>query len=212
MTDSKHNVETERKFLLLGDVAEWSPFLTNEPAAWEMRQAYLALPSAAMDVEVRIRAARRVKYPVLQDASTEAWVDENGDPATVHRLGFKRDISTGGGGGLSRLEEEIDVDESEFKRLWRLTEGRRIRKTRVEYMVDIPDGGPRVVTVDDFSGHLKGLRLAEIEFGSWNDSSQFTPPGFLGIEVTHDRRYRNSALAIASGPPPDDAATSDNEL
>lgn len=206
----KRNVETERKFIVSGPLDELEAHLASNPAAWEMRQGYLALPHQPGESEIRLRWARAIEYPVDTDGGKHKPL--TGENATlVIRLGAKRDIATDGSGGLSRNEEEIDLDEADFNRLWLLTEGRRLRKTRVEYLVDLP-AGPRVITVDTFSGHLSGLRLAEIEFDTWDASREFEAPGFLGEDVTHDPRYRNAALALADTVPLNDASTPDADL
>ena len=209
----QRTVETERKFVVVGDIADGAPYICNDPAAWELRQAYLALPHGPGEAEIRLRAKRRIAYPLPVAGPAQPWCDENGEEvATTFQLGAKRDIPTDESGGLSRREEEVPLREADFNALWRLTEGRRLLKTRIEFLIDLPVGGPRVVTVDLFAGRLQGLRLAEIEFGDWTDSTAFRPPGFLGHEVTHDRRYRNAALALAERPPLDDLSTPDVDL
>ncbi|MCC7167912.1 MAG: CYTH domain-containing protein [Rhodospirillales bacterium] len=52
--------------------------------------------------------------------------------------------------------------------------------------------GPHVWEIDQFLGRHEGLYLAEIELGDPEES--FVRPDWLGPEVTHDPRYRNSAL------------------
>jgi CYTH domain-containing protein len=50
--------------------------------------------------------------------------------------------------------------------------------------------------VDVYEGALAGLITAEVEFSSEEASSAFAPPGWLGREVTGDKRYANRALAV----------------
>lgn len=47
--------------------------------------------------------------------------------------------------------------------------------------------------IDEFSGRLEGLVLAEIELRSIDET--FTLPSFIGKEVTGDSRYYNSFLS-----------------
>lgn len=54
--------------------------------------------------------------------------------------------------------------------------------------------------IDEFAGHLAGLVLAEIELES--PGQPYMRPAWLGLEVTDDLRYQNSALSRAPGPPP----------
>jgi adenylate cyclase len=60
------------------------------------------------------------------------------------------------------LEEEMEIDAERFTRLWPLTEGRRLEKTR--YL--IPGSGDLTIELDVYSGGLRGLMVAEVEFGS----------------------------------------------
>jgi adenylate cyclase len=47
--------------------------------------------------------------------------------------------------------------------------------------------------IDVFSGDNAGLVVAEIELT--HEAEDFSHPDWLGVEVTHDLRYKNSALA-----------------
>src|SRR4051794_36023338 len=90
----------------------------------------------------------------------------------------------------TRIEVDVVIDAEHFDALWTLAEGRRISKTR--YLV--PHEGV-TVELDDYHGDLEGLLTAEIEFASEAESDAFTPPGWLGREVTGDARYANQTLA-----------------
>jgi CYTH domain-containing protein len=202
-------IEIERKFRLLTSPAQWDWRVLNA-TAWEIRQAYITPPGATP--EVRIRESRMVTLESAFEPVTQPADGPNG-AVVVRRLAVKADIPTSTEGGVSRHEIEPELSEHEFVALWETTEGRRLRKVRVEYMADLPDGGPRVITVDLFQDQLFGLMLGEIEFGDWKSSVEFDPPGFLGYEVTHDKRYRNATLAVADTPPPlDDTHSSVDDL
>lgn len=92
-----------------------------------------------------------------------------------------------------RVEEELEIEPARFEALWALTEGRRIAKTR--HVLELPDG-----TVAEIDVYDDGLVVAEVEFPDEAASRAFSPPGWLGEEVTGDRRYANQALAV-DGPP-----------
>lgn len=94
-------------------------------------------------------------------------------------------------GGLVRKEVEIELSPDQFDALWPLTEGKRIEKTRynIEY-----EGF--LIELDLYSGSLKGLRVAEIEFQTEDLSETFTPPDWFEDEVTDDKRYKNKYLAL----------------
>jgi len=99
-------------------------------------------------------------------------------------------LTVKGHGELERDEFEIELDDSQFRTLAPLLETRAIAKTR--YLLD-HDG--HTIELDVFKGDLEGLIMAEVEFESTGDAEAFEPPGWLGREVTCDRRYRNNELA-----------------
>jgi adenylate cyclase len=99
---------------------------------------------------------------------------------------------------LSRVEEEIEIDQARFDSLWKLSEGRRIVKTR--YLIE-HEGG--TIELDDYHESLAGLMTAEVEFASEAASEAFLPPRWLGREITGDRRYANQTLATQGLPGPD---------
>ena len=100
------------------------------------------------------------------------------------------------GGGRSRAEEELAIEPDRFERLWPLTDGRRIEKTRYEIALD---DGP-TVELDVYGGALAGLVVAEVEFGSEQDADAFEGPEWLGREVTDDPRFKNQRLAMEGMP------------
>jgi adenylate cyclase len=99
-------------------------------------------------------------------------------------------------GGRTRLEEELSLDAERFERLWPLTEGRRLDKDR--HLLSLPDG--LTAELDVYGGSLAGLRVVEVEFGSARAGDDFEPPGWFGLEVTDDGRYRNRELAVHGRP------------
>jgi adenylate cyclase len=115
-----------------------------------------------------------------------------GEPAEVRlrRVGDERTLTVKRGSGAVRDEQEIELPPDQFDRLWPLTEGLRVTKTRHW----IPSG-ERTIELDVYEGPLEGLRTAEVEFPSEPDSESFEPPAWFGDEVTDDDRYKNEALA-----------------
>ena len=100
-------------------------------------------------------------------------------------------------GGRTRAEEELAIEPERFERLWPLTEGRRIEKTRYEIEAD----GGLTIELDVYAGALTGLVVAEVEFASEDDADAFAPPSWIGREVTEDKRYKNQRLACDGAPP-----------
>jgi CYTH domain-containing protein len=115
----------------------------------------------------------------------------------VRRKGAEHTLTIKSEPGLTRVEEELEIDAGRFASLWPLTEGRRVVKTR--HLV--PLGGDLTAEVDVYAGPLAGLVTAEVEFATEDASRAFDPPDWLGREVTGDPRYANRALAV-SGPAP----------
>jgi CYTH domain-containing protein len=123
-------------------------------------------------------------------------VDANGTEVRVRRKGGKRTLTIKSGSGLVRTEEELPIEPERFDALWRLTDGRRVVKTRHD--VPLEDG--LTAEVDVYEGALDGLVTAEVEFGSEPASAAFAAPDWLGAEVTGDKRYANRALAVSGLP------------
>jgi adenylate cyclase len=113
----------------------------------------------------------------------------------LRRRGHERTLTVKRGSGLSREEEELELDEEGFDRLWPLTQGQRLRKRR--YTID---QGEHCIEVDVYEGALDGLTLAEVEFPSEDAARAFEPPDWFGEEVTGDDSYLNETLAVEGVP------------
>jgi adenylate cyclase len=99
------------------------------------------------------------------------------------------------GGGRVRLEEEVDLDERQADALWPLTEGRRLEKVRRRVELD-----GLLMEVDQYGGDLAGLVVAEVEFPDDAAAVEWSPPSWLGREVTDDPAYKNRSLACEGVP------------
>lgn len=89
--------------------------------------------------------------------------------------------------GLTRYEFEKEITIDEALSLLKLCEPGIIDKVR--WLVPC---GEHIIEVDEFHGDNEGLVMAEVELQDENET--FERPGFLGEEVTGDRRYYNSNL------------------
>jgi CYTH domain-containing protein len=118
-------------------------------------------------------------------------IDPAGAEVRVRRQGDERLMTIKVGRGLARAEEEFAVDAERFERLWPLTAGRQVVKTR--YLVPL-DG--LTAEVDVYEGDLAGLLTAEVEFADEAAAGAFSPPAWLGRDVTGDGRFANAALAV----------------
>jgi adenylate cyclase len=98
--------------------------------------------------------------------------------------------------GLSRVEEELELDSDAFERLWPLTEGRRVVKTRWSR----DDGDGVVFELDVYEGTLSGLVTLEVEFVDEDAARAWSPPAWAGREVTGEKAYANQSLALYGAP------------
>jgi CYTH domain-containing protein len=114
----------------------------------------------------------------------------------VRRRGEHSWLTVKAGAGRVRVEEEIEIEPERFERLWPLTDGRRIEKTRYE----IPAGDGLVIELDVYAGDLDGLVTAEVEFASEQAADAYVAPGWLGPDITEDVRYKNQRLARDGAP------------
>jgi adenylate cyclase len=123
-------------------------------------------------------------------------VADDGTEVRVRRRDGNARLTVKAGGGRVRVEEEIEIDSERFERLWPLTEGRRIEKTRYE----IAAGDGLTIELDVYAGALHGLVTAEVEFASEDAAEAFAAPAWLGSDVTDDPRYKNQRLAVDGAP------------
>ena len=95
-----------------------------------------------------------------------------------------------GDGLLSREETETYLTEEEYLHLLTKQEGVTIQKTRYQFEEDGYEVG-----MDIFSGDLKGLVFAEVEFPSEEAARAYVPPAWFGEDVTMLKEYKNGSLA-----------------
>lgn len=117
-------------------------------------------------------------------------VDNDGNEDRIRQKNNKYTRSFMGGNGLKRIGKEIEISKEEFDRLWPNTEGKRIRKTR--YTIPYKN---LTIELDIYDEKLDGVITAEIEFPSESAAHKFTPPLWLGTDVTNDQHYKNKNLA-----------------
>lgn len=89
-------------------------------------------------------------------------------------------------GGTTRAEWEYEIPVAEARELLAYSRG---VIDKVRYLVP---AGRHVFEVDCFAGANEGLVVAEVELADAGEA--FERPGWLGEEVTGDRRYYNSQL------------------
>lgn len=90
--------------------------------------------------------------------------------------------------GISRAEFEYEIPAEEGNQLLALCEAAVIDKTR--YLVQ---WAQHTWEVDVFHGENDGLVVAEVELSDESERPEI--PGWVGDEVSDDRRYANSSLS-----------------
>jgi len=136
------------------------------------------------------------KHPARRLEQGYLALDPAGAEVRVRRKDDETLMTIKTGIGLVRGEEEFAIDAELFERLWPLTAGRQVVKTR--YF--IPLDGDLTAEVDDYDGDLAGLVTAEVEFPDEAAALAFAAPDWLGDDVTGDERYANQRLAVDGDP------------
>jgi adenylate cyclase len=150
------------------------------PAGTEIERKFL-LSGLPPTLALARRQPIRQGYVAL-DGDTEVRVRRTPAGAT---------LTIKGGSGEVRSEEELGLDPRQADALWELTDGRRLEKTRREMRVD----GARA-SVDEYTGALDGLVVAEVEFEDEAQARAFTPPPWFGRELTGEPGYANRSLGV----------------
>ncbi len=87
-------------------------------------------------------------------------------------------------------EVECKLDEATYKKLLKKADGNIIKKTR--FLIPY---GKFTIELDIFHDKFVGLKLAEVEFESEEESASFTPPDWFGEDVSGDIRFTNNYMA-----------------
>jgi CYTH domain-containing protein len=141
------------------------------------------------------------EHPSQPIAQGYLAIASDGVEVRIRRRGDATTLTVKSGPAMVRVEEEIPIEPERFAALWALTEGRRLDKVRHF----LPLGDSLTVELDVYGGDLAGLVTAEIEFPDEATARAFSPPPWLGEEVTGDAAYANQRLAVrtrAPGRPP----------
>ena len=121
--------------------------------------------------------------------------DRGGAEVRLRRKDAERLLTVKVGSGRTRTEEEIALEPEGFERLWPLTEGKRVSKTR-----HVIPHGELEIELDVYAGELEGLLVAEVEFPDETSADAFEPPDWFGEEVTGNHDYLNETLATKGRP------------
>lgn len=88
------------------------------------------------------------------------------------------------------LHTNFYISESEYVFLISTLPSHRLEKRRFTF-----HGGTIPMGIDQFQGHLEGLVIAEVDFGSNGDPLSLAMPSFALAEVTDDERFTGARLA-----------------
>ncbi len=93
--------------------------------------------------------------------------------------------------GSTQSQEEVKIGRKAFRALWPLTKGRRVRM--LHYRIPQEEW---TVAIDVYRRKLKGVIAAEVDFSDKKSARGFTPPDWLGREITGMEGYDNHSLAL----------------
>jgi CYTH domain-containing protein len=100
----------------------------------------------------------------------------------------KKDVP---GSYLTQIEDENEITKEEYDKLLKNQIGNTIFKDR--YYIPY---GKYTLELNLYKKDLEGLCMLEVEFPSEDEALAFDPPVWIKKEVSNDKSYRNSSLAI----------------
>lgn len=118
-------------------------------------------------------------------------IGTDGTEVRLRKKGEKYFQTVKSNGDKIRFETEIEITKGQFDSLWKITQSKRLEKTRYEIPLE-----NRVIELDIYLGNLAGLVSAEVEFSNEEESNNFTPPKWFGQEITGEKGYKNQSLAL----------------
>lgn len=95
-------------------------------------------------------------------------------------------------GLLMREEYNLPLTEEAYKHLLTKADGNVLTKRR--YLLPMEQTN-HTIEFDLFEGKFSGLMLAEVEFETEKDATEFVAPDWFGEDVTFSGEYQNSRLS-----------------
>lgn len=105
-------------------------------------------------------------------------------------------IKKGTGIKGERIEVEIELSEKDFKEIWMLTEGKRLKKRRYIIPYELSVKRTIFMELDIFQGKFSGHVTLEVEEKEEGDLENFMPSNWVSVDVTGDERYSNKNLVF----------------
>ena len=127
----------------------------------------------------------------------QAYINEKAPTLRVRRLDdeyiftYKNKVKDKPKDVCASDEIECILDEDTYKKLLKKASGCVIKKRR--YLIPYED---LTIELDVFFGEHKGLVIAEVEFDSFEQANDFSPPSWFFEDVSSDYHYSNSYLAF----------------
>ncbi len=113
-----------------------------------------------------------------------------------------------GDGMMAREETNLSLNESSYYHLRTKADGNIISKKR--FLIPLmrpgfkegfpvpPDDYSLTIELDIFDAPFAPLVMAEVEFGSTDAAESFLPPDWFDKDVTYNKEYHNSYLALST--------------
>ena len=105
-------------------------------------------------------------------------------------------LTVKGKGSIAREEFELELTKDQYDSLMKKAETQSVSKTR--YL--IPLNGSLTAELDVYHKNLMGLLTVEVEFKSIDEAEAFIPPEWFSLDISEDKRYKNTSLAIYGMP------------
>ncbi|MEG0565477.1 MAG: CYTH domain-containing protein [Hungatella sp.] len=96
-------------------------------------------------------------------------------------------------GLLVREEYNLPLTAKAYAHLLQKADGNRLTKRR--YLIPLKGSKTLTIELDVFEESFEGLILAEVEFSTEKDATEFVAPDWFGKEVTFSGEYQNSRLS-----------------
>lgn len=96
-------------------------------------------------------------------------------------------------GLMIREEYNLPLTQEAYTHLLSKADGNIIIKKR--YLIPIKESNSLTIELDLFEGVFEGLILAEVEFETEKDATEFAAPDWFGEDVTFSGTYQNSQLS-----------------
>ena len=116
-------------------------------------------------------------------------IPKSGNEVRLRKANDKYTLTVKSEGSMVRNEYEIEISEVQYQTLWPSTAGARLSKRRYFY-----EEGGWLFEIDEYRGSLKGLLVAEVEFGEEGLAVDFEKPDWMGQEITHVNFMKNKNL------------------